>query len=88
MNTVQEVKAKYKLIALDLDGTLLTDEKRITEETKKWLQYAEDQGVKVMFSTGRGLQTAQGFWDELGLDSPMVLLNGAEIWEGPGRLKI
>ena len=41
-----------------------------------------------MFSTGRGLQTAQGFWDELGLDSPMVLLNGAEIWEGPGRLKI
>lgn len=87
MNTVQQVKAKYKLIALDLDGTLLTDEKCITEETKKWLQYAVDQGVKVMFSTGRGLQTAQGFWDELGLDSPMVLLNGAEIWEGPGRLK-
>ncbi|GIO93457.1 Cof-type HAD-IIB family hydrolase [Paenibacillus lactis] len=87
MNMVQQVKAKYKLIALDLDGTLLTDEKQITQETKRWLQYAIDHGVKVMFSTGRGLQTAQGLWDELGLDSPMVLLNGAEIWEGPGRLK-
>lgn len=87
MNMVQQVKARYKLIALDLDGTLLTDEKQITQETKRWLQFAVDQGVKVMFSTGRGLQTAQGFWDELGLDSPMVLLNGAEIWEGPGRLK-
>ncbi|MGG4342321.1 Cof-type HAD-IIB family hydrolase [Paenibacillus lautus] len=86
MNTVQQVKAKYKLIALDLDGTLLTDEKHITEENKKWLRYAVDHGVRVIFSTGRGLQTTKGFWDELGLDSPMVLLNGAEVWEGPGRL--
>lgn len=87
MNAGAAVKAKYKLIALDLDGTLLTDEKIITEETKKWLRYAVDHGVKVMFSTGRGLQNTKGFWDELGLDSPMVLLNGAEVWEGPGRLK-
>ena len=34
MNTAEQVKAKYKLIALDLDGTLLTDEKHITDETK------------------------------------------------------
>ncbi|MGG3503943.1 Cof-type HAD-IIB family hydrolase [Paenibacillus lautus] len=87
MNVMHQVKAKYKLIALDLDGTLLTDEKQITEETKKWLQYAVDHGVKVIFSTGRGLQTTKGFLNELGLDSPMVLLNGAEVWEGPGRLK-
>ncbi|MGG4093571.1 Cof-type HAD-IIB family hydrolase [Paenibacillus lautus] len=87
MNVMHQVKAKYKLIALDLDGTLLTDEKQITEETKKWLQYAVDHGVKVIFSTGRGLQTTKGFLNELGLDSPMVLLNGAEVWEGPDRLK-
>ncbi|MGN7358498.1 Cof-type HAD-IIB family hydrolase [Paenibacillus sp. SAF-054] len=86
MNTVQPMKAKYKLMALDLDGTLLTDDKQITEETQKWLQVAVEHGVKVIFSTGRGLQNTKGFWDELGLDSPMVLLNGAEVWEGPGRL--
>jgi HAD superfamily hydrolase (TIGR01484 family) len=76
----------YKLLALDMDGTLLTDDKQVTEETKKWLRKAMDHGVTVMFSTGRGVQTASSFWEELGLDSPMVLLNGAEIWEGPGRL--
>ncbi len=77
---------RYKLIALDMDGTLLTDDKRITEETKKWLRYAVQQGVTVIFSTGRGLQTAGTYWKQLELNSPMVLLNGAEIWEGPGKL--
>ncbi|MFX3634385.1 MAG: Cof-type HAD-IIB family hydrolase [Candidatus Pristimantibacillus sp.] len=86
MSIMGTVKAGYKLIALDLDGTLLTEDKRISDESKKWLRYAVDHGVKVIFSTGRGLQNAQSFWGELGLDSPMVLLNGAEIWEGPGRL--
>lgn len=86
MNIMHQVQAKYKLIALDLDGTLLTDREQITDETKRWIQYAVDNGVKVIFATGRGLQNAKGFWDELGLDSPMVLLNGAETWEGPGRL--
>ncbi|TMV43892.1 HAD family phosphatase [Paenibacillus mesophilus] len=76
----------YKVLALDMDGTLLTDSKQITEETRRWLQLAEEAGVTVMFATGRGMQTAGSFWEELGLNSPMVLLNGAEIWEGPGRL--
>ena len=46
MNTVQEVKAKYKLIALDLDGTLLTDEKRITEETKSGFNMPKIRALK------------------------------------------
>ncbi|TLS50816.1 HAD family phosphatase [Paenibacillus antri] len=78
--------AKYKLIATDLDGTLLTDDKTITDETKRWLRYAAEQGVAVIFSTGRGMQTAEAYWRELELRSPMVLLNGAEIWSGPGKL--
>ncbi|WP_309122570.1 Cof-type HAD-IIB family hydrolase [Paenibacillus sp.] len=80
------VVAKYKLIAIDLDGTLLTDGKTITDETKRWLRYAEEQGVTVIFSTGRGMQTAEAYWKELALRSPMVMLNGAEIWSGPGKL--
>jgi hypothetical protein len=88
VNGVRQLKAKapFRLLALDMDGTLLTDDKRITPETSRWVRLAADAGVTVIFATGRGLQTAGPFWDELGLDSPMVLLNGAEIWEGPGRL--
>uniref|UniRef100_UPI000A682AB3 HAD family hydrolase n=1 Tax=Paenibacillus dakarensis TaxID=1527293 RepID=UPI000A682AB3 len=77
---------RFKLIALDMDGTLLTDDQRITEETVVWLNRAVDEGIKVLFTTGRGMQTASNYWDELGLESPMVLLNGAEVWRGPGDL--
>lgn len=76
----------FKLLALDLDGTLLTDEKTITEQTRLWVRRAADKGVVVIFSTGRGVQTAECYWQELSLQSPMVLLNGADIWECPGRL--
>ncbi len=76
----------YKLLALDLDGTVLTDDKKITKETRKWIHKAVEEGVTVIFSTGRGIQTAGAIWEELALDAPMVLVNGAEIWKGPGQL--
>ena len=34
-----------KVIALDLDGTLLTDDKKVTPENKKAIQLAKEQGV-------------------------------------------
>jgi HAD superfamily hydrolase (TIGR01484 family) len=76
----------YKLLALDLDGTLLTNEKRISEVSKEWIGRAVEAGVTVIFATGRGLPNAEAYWEELGLRSPMVLLNGAELWETPGTL--
>ncbi|MCJ7842749.1 Cof-type HAD-IIB family hydrolase [Lederbergia sp. NSJ-179] len=76
----------YKLLALDLDGTVLTDDKKITAETRRWIRKAVDEGVTVIFSTGRGIQTAGAIWDDLAIDAPMVLVNGAEIWKGPGEV--
>lgn len=76
----------YRLLALDLDGTTLTEGKKITENTRTWIRRAVEAGVTVIFSTGRGMQTAKQFWDDLRLEAPMVMLNGAEIWKGPGQL--
>lgn len=42
-----------KLIALDLDGTLLTSQKTIDEETKKRLLMAQDRGISIVIATGR-----------------------------------
>lgn len=78
--------SKYKLIALDLDNTLLTDDKTITENTKYWLNRARNEGITIIFCTGRGIQRTEAFWEELNLETPMVLVNGAEIWEKPGKL--
>lgn len=76
----------YKLLALDLDGTVLTDDKEITDNTKLWVRKAVEAGVIIVLATGRGRPDGLCFVQELRLDSPMVFLNGAEVWAGPGHL--
>ena len=44
---------KYKLIAMDLDGTLTNDEKRITERTMSALMDAQEQGVRLALASAR-----------------------------------
>ncbi|MGG1600688.1 Cof-type HAD-IIB family hydrolase [Paenibacillus naphthalenovorans] len=78
--------SRYKLIALDLDGTLLTDDKRISEENKAAIRLAEDAGITVMFATGRGVQNVEEYVRELALGSPQVTVNGSEVWKAPGKL--
>jgi HAD superfamily hydrolase (TIGR01484 family) len=75
--------ARYKLLALDLDGTLLSKDKTISNMNKLWIKRAVLMGVTVIFATGRGVTRVTEYGVELGLDSPMVLLNGADIWKGP-----
>ncbi|GJM72693.1 hypothetical protein HMSSN036_49090 [Paenibacillus macerans] len=48
----EELFLKYKLLALDMDGTLLNDEQQITPETEKWIRKAAAAGVHVCLSTG------------------------------------
>ncbi|MBH0228770.1 Cof-type HAD-IIB family hydrolase [Halobacillus yeomjeoni] len=67
------------LIALDLDGTLLTDDKVISERTKKTVLQAMQQGHIVVIATGRPHRASIDFYEELGLDTPMVNFNGALI---------
>jgi 5-amino-6-(5-phospho-D-ribitylamino)uracil phosphatase len=76
----------YRMLALDMDGTLLNEEKEISEENRKWLAEAARAGVTVMFSTGRGRQSAMPYAEQLGLTSPMVLVNGSEVWKSPDEL--
>jgi len=78
--------AKFRLLALDLDNTLLTKDKRISSENKKWIRRAEAAGVTILFATGRGRQTTQHLKEELDLTGPMVLVNGAEVWAGQNQL--
>ena len=44
---------KIKAIALDLDGTLLTSDKKISDINKEVLKYLENKGVKIFIVTGR-----------------------------------
>ncbi len=55
MSRNMETKPKRKLIAIDLDGTLLTNDKRISSGNRAALRKAMDAGVFVCIATGRAL---------------------------------
>ncbi len=67
------------MIALDLDGTLLKDDKTISCKTKKVIQKARQEGHIVMIATGRPYRSSEMYYRELALDTPIVNFNGAFI---------
>ena len=71
-----------KLIALDLDGTLLTSGGTITVRTKDILARAMARGVTVTIATGRMLCSALHFARLLGSRAPVVCCNGAYVGTG------
>lgn len=78
--------SKYKLLALDMDGTVLNDQLAISDENVHWINKARESGIIVMFSTGRGIGKAIDYVDQLGLDAPLITVNGSEIWSKPYEL--
>ncbi|MBR0600608.1 Cof-type HAD-IIB family hydrolase [Sinanaerobacter chloroacetimidivorans] len=69
----------YKLIAIDLDDTLLNDEGVISEKNKAAIQRAEKAGVKVVIVSGRSYSSTKQYIKELALPNLTVSLNGAYI---------
>ena len=69
----------YKFIAIDIDGTLLDDEKVLLDETKKDLHLAHKKGVVVCICTGRGYPAARPYVEQIGLNIPLILYNGSRV---------
>jgi Cof subfamily protein (haloacid dehalogenase superfamily) len=76
----------YKVIAVDLDGTLLNNDSQISDETVYWLKRAQEAGFTICFATGRGRKGAYAYMEQLGLPGPFVLVNGSEIWLSKDQL--
>ena len=68
-----------KLIAIDMDGTLLTPEHSITPRTILAINKALEQGIQVVIATGRAFYEAHGIVREYDLNIPYICLNGAQI---------
>lgn len=69
-----------QLIALDMDGTLLTDEQEVTTRTKKTIQKALNQNVHVVLSTGRAFTKCYPYAQDLELNSYLITANGGQVW--------
>lgn len=71
-----------KVIALDIDGTILNSKKQITEATKEAVKYAMDMGVKIVIASGRPYSGVEEHARALGLyenGGYILSFNGGQI---------
>ena len=69
----------YKLIALDIDGTIRSDEYGVSHRTRQAIDRVIDAGATVTLATGRMFRSALASTAGLGLTSPIVSFQGAHI---------
>ena len=71
----------YRLLAIDLDGTLLTPlpDKHITPRTYRALREAADAGIFIVIATGQTLSVLQNICAKLPISAPQIIENGAII---------
>ena len=74
-----------RLVAIDLDGTLLNDSKRVSERTVDALKCLTGAGVRVVIASARPPRSVRHVYRELGLDTWQINYNGALIWDEPRR---
>lgn len=71
-----------KLIAIDLDGTLLNSQGRISQENLAAIRLAENYGIKIVLCTGRPYVSMKNFVEEIGFSHPedyIITFNGGQI---------
>jgi Cof subfamily protein (haloacid dehalogenase superfamily) len=73
---------KIRLVAIDLDGTLLNSAKEITATSATIIRAAREvAGVRIVLATARPPRTVMPFYSLLDLDTPMINYNGALVHE-------
>ncbi|WP_408955740.1 Cof-type HAD-IIB family hydrolase [Natroniella sp. ANB-PHB2] len=69
----------YKLVAIDLDDTLLANDLQISKRTVKAIKEAQNEGVRVVIATGRMHSSALPYAKMLGLKHELITYNGALV---------
>lgn len=70
---------RYDLIALDLDGTLLNSQGKVSEANCKAIAAARQAGVRITICTGRGLVESRAALTQIGQTDPVVVAGGAIV---------
>src|SRR5437870_4280197 len=81
-------KYKIQLVAVDLDGTLLDENKQVSEQTVRALQCLPASGIKVVIASARPPRSVRHIYQQLGLDTWQINYNGALIWDEPAGKEI
>jgi len=74
----------YKLIAIDVDGTLVTDDKQLPKKNIEAMRAAAKAGVEVMIATGRPYRAATWVFEKAGIEGLILSVGGSLINHYPG----
>lgn len=77
---------KYRLIAMDMDGTLLNSRGEISPKTLDCLNRAADAGCYITLSTGRSYPAVLPYLKLLPVNAPLILYNGAMVASPSGEI--
>jgi len=72
---------KYKLLVVDVDGTLVDKNGSISAEDRETLAKVRQRGIQISLSTGRAAQACLGILDQLSLDGYHMFFDGALVIE-------
>ena len=78
-------RARYKMLALDVDGTLLDRDGALRPSTAEAVARAARAGIRPVLCTGRRYRRARPVAEQLGLDAPIVCNSGAIVKEPAGH---
>lgn len=70
-----------RLIAIDLDGTLLNNQGQLSPGNRRSIQRAYKQGIHIILATTRNYEDVQKVCVILGINDPIICANGAHIYE-------
>ncbi len=72
--------SKYKLVAIDIDGTLLTKNGEITKDNIEAIKRCQQNGIKVCLCTGRNIKNTKNIAKQISNDMPFVCADGAVFY--------
>lgn len=78
----------YKAVFLDLDDTLLDNEKNISEENKDAIRYVKEKGGLVCIASGRSIEATKKYYNLSGASRYIIYSNGAGIFDCDANEKL
>lgn len=78
---------QVKVICCDIDGTLVRDDKSLSDANKYWIKKAvQEKGVEFTLVSGRMYNGVHPFYDELGITGPISCYNGGSLYNSEGKI--
>src|SRR5690606_3957571 len=75
------VNLKYRLFVSDIDGTLIGEDRKISEKNKNMIRLYRQLGGQVTLATGRSYLETKKFIEDLGWELPAIWCNGAILYD-------